>query len=50
LKSNVSIYLLNVLKPDIENVVLEKGDLNSGIYFIELRSRSKTLKDKVLIE
>ena len=31
-------------------VVLEKGDLTSGIYFIELRSETQTLKGKVLVE
>ena len=31
-------------------VILENGDLNTGIYFIELRSESKTLKGKVLVE
>ena len=33
-----------------ERVVLKKGNLNSGIYFIELRSETQTLNGKVLVE
>ena len=33
-----------------DRVVFEKGNLTTGIYFIELRSEKQTLKGKVLVE
>ena len=38
------------LVADVDKVILEKGNLTSGIYFIELKSVTQTLKGKVLIE
>ena len=44
---NVLIRIENIVS---DKVFLEKGDLTTGVYLIELKSGSQTLKGKILVE